>query len=413
MFELTVALRYLRAKRKQAVVSLITVISIIGVGVGVMALVIAVAVQTGMRDTLETNLLSATAAVRIEEREPSGGIEGWEEIQRRLAHLPHVTSAVPALYEQGLLNSRYAEPVSIKGIAVDPGTPIPAALKHMQGSFKALRKDALGPAPDERPPIIVGSRLADKIGASLDNPRVSLLNPTGRVTAEGVEPTVEPLELVGTFESGFYDIDASFAYMSLRDTQQVFQLADVVNAIELNLDDRNRAPEVAQAADAVIGPKLRAISWEQDNVNLVNSFKLDRLVALVTISLIQLVAALMILVVLIMMVMEKYRDIAVLMSMGARVEQIRRIFILEGALIGGAGTGLGLILGYVISFLADHYHWLHVDAQIYGLSYIPFETHWVDGVWIAATAMAVSLLATLYPARNATRIAPVEALRYE
>lgn len=407
MFELTVALRYLRAKRKQAVVSLITVISIIGVGVGVMALVIAVAVQSGMRDTLETNLLSATAAVRIEEREPSGGIDGWEEIRRKLAALPHVTSAVPALYEQGLLNARYAEPVSIKGIAVDPGTPIPAALRHMKGSFEALRQDG------DRPPVIVGSRLADKIGASLDHPRISLLNPTGRVTPNGVEPSVEPLEMAGTFESGFYDIDSTFAYMSLRDTQQVFQLADVVNAIELNLDDRDRAPEVAQAADAIIGPKLQAISWEQDNANLVNSFKLDRLVALVTISLIQLVAALMILVVLIMMVMEKYRDIAVLMSMGARVEQIRRIFILEGALIGGAGTALGLVLGYVISFLADHYHWLHVDAQIYGLSYIPFETHWVDGVWIAATAMVVSLLATLYPARNATRIAPVEALRYE
>lgn len=413
MFELTVALRYLRAKRKQAVVSLITVISIIGVAVGVMALVIAVAVQTGMRNTLETNLLSATAAVRIEEREPSGGIEGWEAIAKKLAGLPHVRSAVPALYEQGLLNAHNAELVNIKGVSVDPGTPVPAALRHMRGSFEALRHDALGAAPDERPPVIVGSRLADKIGASLDHPRVSLFNPTGRVTPNGVEPTVEPLQMVGTFESGFYDIDASFAFMSLRDTQQVFQLADVVNAIELNLDDRNRAPEVAQAADALIGPSLQAISWEQDNINLVNSFKLDRLVALVTISLIQLVAALIILVVLIMMVMEKYRDIAVLMSMGARVQQIRRIFILEGALIGGAGTALGLILGYTICFLADRYHWLHVDAQIYGLSYIPFESHWLDGLWIAATAIAVSLLATLYPARNATRIAPVEALRYE
>jgi lipoprotein-releasing system permease protein len=136
-------------------------------------------------------------------------------------------------------------------------------------------------------------------------------------------------------------------------------------------------------------------------------------VALLTIGLIQLVAALLILVELIMMVMEKYRDIAVLMSMGARVQQIRRIFILVGALIGAAGTGLGLILGYTICFFADHYRWLHVDAQIYGLSYIPFESHWIDGLWIAAISMAVSLLATLYPARNATRTSPVEALRYE
>ena len=408
MFELMVALRYLRAKRKQAVFSLITIISIIGVAAGVMALVIAVAVQTGMRNTLETNLLSATAEVRIEERVPAGGIEGWEAIAKKLAALPHVRSAVPALYEEGGLNAKFASPVSIKGISVDPDTPLPDALKHMKGSFDALRHE-LG----DRPPVILGSRLAMKIGASPDQPRISLIDYTGHVTPTGVEPSVEPLRIVGTFESGFYDIDATFAFMSLRDTQQVFQLEDVVNAIELNLDDRNRAPEVAKAADAIIGPNLTAISWEQDNVNLVNSFELDRLVAIVTIGLILLVAALMILIVLIMMVVEKNRDIAVLMSMGARVEQIRRIFILEGTMIGVAGTALGLIVGYTLCFLADRYHWLHVDAQIYGLSYIPFESHWIDGLWIAATAIAVSLLATLYPARSATRVAPVEALRYE
>jgi lipoprotein-releasing system permease protein len=409
MFELFVALRYLRAKRKQAVFSLITGISILGVAAGVMALVIAVAVQTGMRNTLERNLLSATAAVRIEEREPLDGIDGWEAISHKLAGLAHVRSAAPALYEFGLLgNGVTAEPVRIKGISVEASVPIPEALAHMHGSFDALRH-----GPTDRPPIIVGAGLAKKIGASLEKPRINLLNPTGRITPNGVEPSVEPLQLVGTFESGFYDIDAGFAFMSLRDTQAVFQLDDVVNAIELNLDDRNRAPEVADAAAAVIGPKLTAISWEQDNATLVSAFELDRMVALLVTGMIQLVAALMILVVLTMMVMEKNRDIAVLMSMGARVQQIRRIFILEGALIGGAGTTLGLILGYTLCFFADRYRWLHVDAQIYGLSYIPFESHWIDGLWIAATAMAVSLLATLHPARSATRIAPVEALRYE
>lgn len=408
MFELTVALRYLRAKRKQAVASLVTVISILGVAVGVMALVIAVAIQTGMRNTLETNLLSATAEVRIEERLPEGGIEGWEAIARKLAGLPHVRSAVPALYEEGFLSGKNSELVNIKGISVESGTPVPPALKRMQGSFDALRHSG-----GDRPPIIAGIRLAQKIGASLEKPRVSLFDPTGRVTPNGVEPSIVPLQLVGTFESGFYDIDNSFAYMSLRDTQEVFQVEDVVNAIELNLDDRDHAPEVAQEAEAVIGPKLVAISWQEDNRTLVDSFKLDRLVSIIVISLIQLVAALVILVALIMMVMEKYRDIAVLMSMGTRVEQIRRIFILVGALIGGAGTAAGLILGYAVCFLANHYRWVHVDAQIYGMSYIPFESHWIDGLWIAATALTVSVLATLYPARNATRIAPVEALRYE
>ena len=214
MFELTVALRFLRAKRKQAVFSLVTVISVIGVAFGVMALVIAVAVQTGMRNTLERNLLSATAEVRIEERDPSGGIEGWEAIARKLAGLPHVRSAVPALYEFGVLNGTSAQPVSIKGISVAPGAPLPAALAHMQGSFAALRR-----APGKDPPIILGGKLAEKTGTSLDKSSVKLVVLDGRVTPTGVEPSVEPLRVVGTFESGFYDIDATFAYMSLADTR--------------------------------------------------------------------------------------------------------------------------------------------------------------------------------------------------
>jgi lipoprotein-releasing system permease protein len=149
------------------------------------------------------------------------------------------------------------------------------------------------------------------------------------------------------------------------------------------------------------------------NSPLLHAFKMERIVTIGTIGLIQMVGALNILIALIMMVMEKHRDIAILMSMGTRVQQIRRIFMLEGALIGAAGTSLGLIFGYTISYFADRYQWLHLDAQIYGLSFVPFESHWLDGLWIAAAAMAVSLLATLYPARNATRIAPVEALRYE
>ena len=408
MFELTVALRYLRAKRKQAVISVITFISILGVAAGVMALVIAVAVQTGMRNTLERNLLSATAEVRIEERDPSGGIEGWEPIARKLAGLPHVVSAVPALYELGLLNA--TEPVTIKGIAVDPGAPVPEALAHLKsGSFAALRH-----APGDTPPLLLGSALAEKIDASVGKPRIKLLIPNGRVTPIDVEPSIEPLRVVGTFESGFYEVDATFAFMSLADTQKVFQLDDVVNAIELNLDDIEKAPEVAAAAAALVGPQRTALSWEQANSKMVNSFRFWKTSSPpVTTGLIQLVAALNILVALIMMVMEKHRDIAVLMSMGARVQQIRRIFIIEGALIGAAGTTAGLILGYTVCFFANRYQWLHVDAELYGLSYIPFESHWINILWIAAAAMAVSLLATLYPARNAARILPVAALRYE
>jgi lipoprotein-releasing system permease protein len=243
---------------------------------------------------------------------------------------------------------------------------------------------------------------------------IKVLVPDGRVTPLGVEPGFEPVRVVGTFESGFYDVDANWAYMSLKETQAVFNLDDVVNDIELSLDNVDRAPEVAAAAKAVIGPKLTALSWEEQNPQMLRNFKLDSAVTIVTISLIQLVGAFNILIALVMMVMEKQRDIAVLMSMGARVQQIRRVFILVGAMIGAAGTILGLILGYTLSYFADRYRWIQVDAQSFGgISFVPFEPHLVDGLWIAAVAMAFSLLATLHPARTATRIAPVETLRYE
>jgi len=409
MFELTIAIRYLKAKRKQAVISVITVISVIGVAAGVMALVIALAINTGFRDTLERNLLSATAEVRIQERVPSGGIDDWETISAKLAHLPHVQSVVAGLYEPGLLTGASSDYVEVKGVSIAPGAPIPASLEHLKsGKFEGLR-----PGAGKLPGIIVGSKLAETVGAVVGKSGIKVLVPDGKVTPVGVEPSLEPVRVAGTFESGFFDVDAHWAFMSLHDTQTVFGLDDVVNAIELTLDDIDKAPEVAAAADAIIGPKLTALSWEEQNSQLLHAFKMERIVTIVTIGLIQLVGALNILIALIMMVMEKHRDIAILMSMGARVQQIRRIFMLEGMLIGAAGTSIGLILGYTLSYFADRYRWLHVDAQIYGLSFVPFESHWIDGVWIAAAAMAVSLLATLYPARNATRIAPVEALRYE
>jgi lipoprotein-releasing system permease protein len=170
---------------------------------------------------------------------------------------------------------------------------------------------------------------------------------------------------------------------------------------------------VARAAEPIIGPKLAASTWEEQNVSILHALKMERIVTIITIGLIQIVAALNILITLVMMVMEKHRDIAILMSMGTRASQIRKIFVFEGILIGGVGTSIGLVVGFVVCYLADHYRWLPLDEQVYSLAYVPFNARWVDGVWIAAAAMAVSLIATLYPARSATSIAPVEALRYE
>jgi lipoprotein-releasing system permease protein len=254
--------------------------------------------------------------------------------------------------------------------------------------------------------------MAERIGAVVGKP-VQLLIPNGQLTPLGPRPSYVRLRVAGIFETGTYDIDASWTYMALDTMQRAYHLPDVVNSIELKLDDIYQAEAVARAAEAMLGPNLSATTWQEQNRQILQALNLERVVTTVTIGLILIVAALNILITLVMMVMEKHRDIAILMSMGARVDQIRRIFVFEGALIGAVGTAIGLVIGYTISYFADRYHWIPLNEQVYPLAFVPFEPRWVDGLWIAGVAMAVSLIATLYPARNATRIAPVEAMRYE
>jgi lipoprotein-releasing system permease protein len=408
MFELFIARRYLRAKRKQVVISVITAISVIGVAAGVMALVIALAINNGFRDTLQRNLLGATAHVSILEKEPGTGIEHWEQLAPRLARIPHVKSAAPALYESGYITGPVSgSGAAIKGVDVRPGAPLPDTLRHLKtGSLEGLRTSG------GLPGIVLGSRLAENIGA-VTGKQVSLLVPNGELTPFGPRPSYVRLRVTGTFESGFYDLDANWAFLSLSNAQRAFELTDVVNSIELMLDDIYQAPTVAAAAEKIIGANLAATTWGEQNKQLLSALTMERTVTVVTIGLIQLVAALNILITLVMMVMEKHRDIAILMSMGAKARQIRKVFVYEGALIGAVGTAIGLVVGYGVCYLAERYQWVKLDQQVYSIAYVPFEPRAFDGIWIAAAAMAVSLIATLYPARSATRIAPVESLRYE
>lgn len=401
MFELFVAHRYLRAKRKQVVISLISVISVAGVAAGVMALVIALAITSGFRSALERDLLGATAPVSIQAKDQANGIEKWQPVAAKLAKLPHVTSAEPGLYEPAEITGPIDnEGIEVKGIPIGPGIPVPGTLQHLKaGSI-------------DNPGIILGSKLADKLGAVVGK-QVTLVIPAGELTPTGPIPAFRRFNVAGIFESGFSEFDSVWAFMSLPETQKAFSLDDVVNSIEIQIDDINNADQVAAAARSVIGPEMVAVTWRQQNGQMWNALQMERWVALITVGLIELVAALNILITLVMMVMEKHRDIAILMSMGARVRQIRRIFVLEGALIGVVGTAIGLALGYTISYFADHYRLLKLPDQVYPLAYVPFASHWTDAVWIGAVAIGVSLLATIYPARSATRIAPVEALRYE
>jgi lipoprotein-releasing system permease protein len=409
MFEFFIARRYLRAKRKQVVISVITFISVAGVAAGVMALVIALAIENGFKSTLERDLLGATAHVSILEKEQGEGIENWEQLAEKLAKLPHVMSATPGLYESAfIIGPVQGDGAEIKGIQISQGAPLPDALKHM----KAGSVDDLTASEDELPGIVLGSRLAQQIGA-VSGKTVSVLVTDRDFTPLGARPIYVKARVAGIFELGFYDIDSHWAYMSLPAEQKMFGLTNVVSSIDMMLDDIYAADQVQRAAESIIGPKLGASTWKEQYRQILGALKMERIATAITIGLIQFVAGLNILITLVMMVMEKHRDISILMSMGARASQIRNIFVFEGALIGAAGTVIGLIAGYTLCYFLDHYKLIPLDEQVYALPYVPFSPQAFDGIWIAAAAMAVSLLATLYPARNATRIAPVEALRYE
>jgi lipoprotein-releasing system permease protein len=406
-FEFFIANRYLRAKRKQAAISVITVISIAGVAAGVMALVVALAVTNGFRTSLQESLLSATAHINIRERESGPGIRDWQRLIPSLKTINHVRSADPSLYGPLLLAgpgpSMGAE---IKGIDLESSGGLSDSIVHLeQGHLADLNSG------DGRN-ILLGTKLAEKLGMKL-NDNLTVIVHQGDVTPFGVHPRDYRFRVVGIFATGVFEIDNNWAYLSLKTAQQIFSIDDVINTIEIKLDDPERAAEVASAVQKQLPPELIATTWMDDNRQLRNAFKMDRWVALLTVGLILIVSGLNIFITLTMMVMEKNRDIAVLMSMGARREQIRNIFLFEGLLIGGVGTIIGLIVAYTLCAIASYFHWPRLDEELYLLSYVRFQPLWSDGVRIAAFSLLVSLIATLWPARAATRIAPVEALRYE
>ncbi|MEO5922932.1 MAG: ABC transporter permease [Bryobacteraceae bacterium] len=407
MFELFIAGRYLRAKRKQVMISVISVISVIGVATGVMALVIALAVTNGLRNTTQRTFLAATAHVMIMEKTRGPGIDSWEAIAQKLATLPGVQSVSPALYDATQVNGNSNSlGVAVKGVSFAKGGYLPDILVHLkEGSLDDMREEK-----DGTPGILLGVETAKQVGAIVGS-TVRLL--IVHVTPYGPRPSLEPVRVAGVFESGMYNYDNGLVFMSLEGVQKLWGYPDIVNSIEMNLNDIYQAPAVAKAAEAVIGKDLAATTWQEQNKPILDAFQLERTVSVITIGLIQLVAALNILTTLVMMVMEKKRDIAILMAMGAKTGQIRRIFIYKGAIIGAIGIAIGLVLGYGISYFAEKYQWLKLDAAVYSMKYLPLEANWSDAIWIAAAAMTVSLLATIYPARSATKITPVESMRYE
>ncbi len=392
-FEWFVAARYLKARHRHAFINVVTVISVLGVAAGVMALVLALAINNGFRQRLQGSLLGATPHVAVLEKNPSTGIAGWRDLSSKLTKLEGVTSAEPALYGKVLIAS--------------PVQPAEANLKGV------LRFPVAVPAADSRyPQVVLGAQLARRTGMKVGSV-VKLLSPQGEMTPFGIKPAEFTFRVAALFESGFYDLDNQFAFVLLPEAQRVFQTGDVVNAIELKVADLEQASRVARAAEQAVGTEYAASDWMEQNRQLLGALRLEKTVSVITIGLIQFVAALNILTALFMSVMEKRRDIAILISMGARRLQIARVFVMQGLLIAAAGSVIGLIAGYGLGFLADRGRWISLDEEIYSLSYVPFEPKAADALWIVAVALAVSFAATLAPARAASRTDPVETLRYE
>lgn len=408
-FELAIASRYLRSRRKEKVIAVTTVISILGVAAGVMALVISLAVNNGFQNTLQRNMLAATAHINIVAKEDPGlGIPDWKRMGADLRHLPHVVAVAPVLYDQVLVTGpRGNKLVTLKGVDAASELAASDTLRHLKsGSLDHLRLS------DDLPGLVIGSKLAANGGFAI-GAVARLISPQGTLSPFGPQPKTQAFRVVGIFETGFFDVDDTWAYASLDSVQKLLSVRDVVNTMEIRLDRAELASGLAASAASVAGSGYGAVTWEEQNQQLFRALRLEKIVTAITIGLIELVGALNILITLTMIVLTRYKDIAVLMSMGARRIQIRRIFVIQGAIIGGLGTAIGLGMGYGICWIAGTYQLIRLDEAVYALSSVPFDPRPLDGLWIAAAAIGVSLLATVYPARNAMRISPVEALRYE
>ena len=434
-FELFIAARYLRAKRRQAVVGVITVISVIGVAAGVASLIIALAITNGMRRDLQERLVGSTSHVNLM-RVAGDGIRDWRPLLARLRNVPHVTAAAPGLYGQVLISRGARSGGALaKGVIPKDEKTVGDLLQSVaQGSAAALepvvesgraahdthisesRYGAPGAGAESNapavPPIVIGQDLADTLGAKVGD-GVLVTSPQGELTPLGLAPKYQRFEVTGIFKSGFYQYDSSYAFTRLADAQRLFSEPDLISVISFKVDDLYHADRIGREIEAMAGPGFETTNWMEQNQELFRALKLEQVVTFIVLALIVCVAALNILIALTMMVMEKTRDIAVMMSFGVRAEQVRKIFLLQGLLISVIGTALGLIVGYGLSWLGGHYQFIRLDASVYSIDHLPFAPKVWHAVLVGVVSLGVSLVATLYPSGSAAKVWPAEALRYE
>lgn len=407
-FEFFVARRYLFSKRKQAFIYVISLMSVLGVALGVAALVIVLGVYNGLTTDMREKILGANAHGMVLSTLPDGFALDPGVMDRVLA-TPGVTGATPFIYSEVMLSAG----TGVKGLILRGIDPVqaPKVLSMLQtikrGSVEDLAR------ADTPPGIILGEELTKRLGLALGS-RINLLSPSGQRSTSGFQPRIRPFVVVGIFKTGMYEYDSSLAFLSLDASRDLLGMPkDYLSGIEITVEDLFKADEVTAALNSTIGHRFYARSWMDMNANLFAALKLEKIGMFILLAMVVLIGSFSIVATLVMLVMEKTRDIAVMMSMGATRGMIRRIFMYQGVIIGLVGTLLGYALGLGVGFLLKKYQFIKLPENVYTLDHLPIIITVSDVLIIGAAAMILCFLSTLYPARQASRLKPAEALRYE
>lgn len=407
-FEAFVAMRYLLAKRKQAFISVISLISVLGVGLGVASLIVVIGVMTGFSQNLREKILGVNAHIIVTSFK--GPFSGYQDLATKAAKVPGVIGVTPFVYSEVIASS----PNGVKGLVLRGIDPVTAGgVLHLTRDLVQGRLEDLTQSQGT-PGIIVGQDLAERLGLNIGD-QVSVLAPSGRRTSAGFTPEIRFFTIIGVFKSGMFEVDSSMAFASIPATQDLLGFQDdLVTGLEVRLADVESAKIKAEEVNAALGGfPFFARDWMQMNESLFSALKLEKTAMFVILVMIVLVGSFSIVTTLVMLVMEKTRDISILMAMGAKPENIRNIFMLQGSIIGLVGTCLGFLLGVGISLFLEKYQPIKLPADVYYMDHIPIQLEWLDLTIIGVAALALCFLATLYPARQASRLNPSEALRYE
>jgi lipoprotein-releasing system permease protein len=423
-FELFISLRYLRAKRKQIFVSIITFISIAGIFLGVAALIIVLAVMNGFENDLRNKILGINSHIVLMQH--SGPTKNYQKVMTDIADVEGVVASTPFIYSQAMLkNGGHTSGVVLRGMSVDSAFKVINLGKMQEGDINFLSENHrntlnLGKDTSMLPGIVIGKELAKNMGLFLFE-TVSIISPMGVSTPMGMVPKMKKFIVVGIFDSGFFEYDSTLAYISLKDCQEFLSMGEQVTGIEIKVSDIYKANIIAKSIERKLGFPFWGRPWMEMNKNLFSALKLEKRVMFIILSLIVLVAAFNIISTLIMIVMEKNKDIAILKSMGATSKSVMKIFIFQGMTIGVIGTLLGCIGGLAVAlnlekfsaFIENLFGFKILPGDVYYLNQLPSQVNYSDVLIIIIGTMLICFLSTIYPSRRASQLDPAEALRYE